>query len=149
MAQRSSPNLRFDGSKPSDTGDGTMLRTSAFIAMSAAAAAAGLAAGFAVNAASASAFWPGTVIAITPVDTLKVRKWPSSISQIIDAYALNANVSLTGRCKNIVTNVSFRIDGPQSVNWKYNRMKQPNVWCQVMTDAPSLGWVRGKFVWPQ
>jgi hypothetical protein len=126
-----------------------MLRTGSFIIVSVVAAAAGAAAGFATTAATASAFWPGTVIAIAPNDELNVRKWPSSVSQVIDAYPLNANVSLTGRCKNIVTNVSFRIDGPQSVNWKYNRMKQANVWCQVMTDAPSLGWVRGRFVWPQ
>ena len=97
----------------------------------------------------ASAFWPGTAINITPADTLKVRLWPASTSQIIDAYALNANISMTGRCKNIVTNVSFRIDGAQSVNWKYNRMNKPKVWCQVMTDGAQLGWVRGKFVWPQ
>ena len=96
----------------------------------------------------ASAFWPGTVINIAPTDTLKVRLWPASTSQIIDAYALNANVSLTGRCKNIVTNVSFRIDGPQSLNWKYTRMNTPKVWCQTMTANAQLGWVRGKFVWP-
>ncbi|NJR13232.1 MAG: hypothetical protein HC779_01635, partial [Phyllobacteriaceae bacterium] len=94
----------------------------------------------------ASAFWPGTVIGIGATDTLKVRKWPAATSQIIDAYALNANVSLTGRCKNIVTNVSFRIDAGGSANWKYSRMKKPNVWCQTMTPDAELGWVRGRFV---
>lgn len=96
----------------------------------------------------ASAFWPGTVINIAATDTLKVRKWPAATSQIIDAYASNANVSMTGRCKNIVTNVSFRVDAGGSVNWKYSRMKKPNVWCQVMTDDAQLGWARGKFIWP-
>ena len=97
----------------------------------------------------ASAFWPGTAINITSADTLKVRLWPASTSQIIDAYALNANISMTGRCKNIITNASFRVDAGGSANWKYSKMKKPNVWCQVMTDAAQLGWVRGKFVWPE
>ena len=97
----------------------------------------------------ASAFWPGTVIGIGATDTLKVRKWPASTSQIIDAYALNANISLTGRCKNISTNVSFRVDAGGSANWKYSKMKKPNVWCQTMTDDAKLGWVRGRFVWPE
>jgi hypothetical protein len=97
----------------------------------------------------ASAFWPGTVIGIGATDTLKVRQWPSSSSQIIDAYALSANVSLTGRCKNIVTNASFRIDAGGSANWKYSRMNKANVWCQTMTPDAELGWVRGRFVWPE
>ena len=97
----------------------------------------------------ASAFWPGTVIGIGATDTLKVRKWPASTSQILDAYALNANISLTGRCKNTVTNVSFRIDAGGSANWKYSKMKKANVWCQTMTPDAELGWVRGRYVWPE
>ena len=97
----------------------------------------------------ASAFWPGTVIGIGATDTLKVRKWPSSTSQIVDAYALSANVSLTGRCKNTVTNISFRIDAGGSANWKFSKKKKVNVWCQTMTPDAELGWVRGKFVWPE
>ena len=104
---------------------------------------------FSAVPAAASAFWPGTVINIAPTDTLKVRKWPAATSQIIDAYALDANVSMTGRCKNIVTNVSFRVDAGGSVNWKYSKMKKSNVWCQVMSDGAQLGWARGKFIWPQ
>ena len=38
--------------------------------------------------ALASAFWGGTIINIAPTDTLKIRKWPSASSQIIDAYAV-------------------------------------------------------------
>lgn len=110
-------------------------------------AAAGL---FALSApVLASAFWPGTVIGISANDTLKVRKWPVSTSQIIDAYALGANISLTGRCKDIKTNASFRIDAGGSANWKYSRMKKSHVWCQTMTSSAQLGWVRGQFVWPQ
>jgi hypothetical protein len=99
--------------------------------------------------AAASAFWGGTIINIAPTDTLKIRKWPSASSQIIDAYADNADISMTGRCKNIITNVSFRVDAGGSANWKYSKMRKPNVWCQVMTDGAQLGWARGKFIWPE
>ena len=99
--------------------------------------------------ALASAFWGGTIINIAPTDTLKIRKWPSATSQIIDAYAVGANISMTGRCKNIITNGSFRVDAGGSANWKYSKMKKPNVWCQVMTDSAQLGWARGKFIWPE
>ncbi|WP_417416975.1 hypothetical protein [Hoeflea sp.] len=56
---------------------------------------------------------------------------------------------MTGRCKNIVTNVSFRIDGYGSAAWKYAQMKRAYVWCQVMTDDAELGWARGKYIWPE
>jgi hypothetical protein len=99
--------------------------------------------------AMASAFWAGTVINVGNNDELNIRKWPASHSQVVDSYENGDNVSLTGRCKSTATNVSFYIDGPQSANWKYNKMKKANVWCQVMSPSAELGWVRGKFVWPQ
>ncbi len=97
----------------------------------------------------ASAFWPGTVIGIGATDTLKVRQWPAASSRIIDAYVLSATISLTGRCKNSVTNASFRIDAGGSANWKYSKMKKANVWCQTMTKDAELGWMRGRYVWPE
>lgn len=103
----------------------------------------------ATMSASASAFWAGTVINIAVTDTLKIRKWPAASSQIIDAYADGDSVSMTGRCKNIITNVSFRVDAGGSANWKYSKMKKANVWCQIMTEDARLGWVRGSFVWPE
>jgi hypothetical protein len=57
-----------------------------------------------VSPALASAFWPGTVMNIAPTDTLKARQWPASYSTIVGTYYDGANVSLTGRCKNTVTN---------------------------------------------
>ncbi|PWV99015.1 hypothetical protein DFR52_104306 [Hoeflea marina] len=99
--------------------------------------------------AVASAFTAGTVTAIAPDDALNIRKWPSAGSQVIDAYALNAPISLTGRCKNIVTNISFRVDGWGSAQVKYDTMKRANVWCQVMTNDAQLGWARGKYIWPE
>lgn len=99
--------------------------------------------------AMASAFTQGTITAIAPDDALNIRKWPATHSKIIDAYALNEAISLTGRCKNIVTNVSFRIDGYGSINWKYKQMKKAYVWCQVMNYDSELGWARGKYIWPE
>ncbi len=98
--------------------------------------------------ASASTFWHGTVIGVQNWDVLNVRKWPSSQSQIVDTYDNGDDVSLTGRCKNIVTNWSFRIDGGQSANRKHARMSKTNVWCQVSSPNNRIGWVRGSFVWP-
>lgn len=97
----------------------------------------------------ASTFWGGTVINVAGNDILKVRKWPSSTSQVVGTYANGANISLTGRCKNPATNQSFAVDAGGSANWKYSKMKKYNVWCQVMTDSAQLGWARGKFIWPE
>jgi hypothetical protein len=97
----------------------------------------------------ASAFWGGTVINIAEDDFLAVRKWPAASSQQIDSYDAGDNVSLTGRCKNIISNVSFRIDAGGSANWKYSKMRKANVWCQVMSPSDEIGWVRGKYVWPE
>lgn len=103
----------------------------------------------AATPALASAFWPGQVIQVGAGDTLSVRKWPAAASQQIGQYNGGDRVSLTGRCKNTITNVSFRIDAGGSAAWKYSRMKRAHVWCQVMTEAAQLGWVRGKYVWPE
>lgn len=97
----------------------------------------------------ASAFWAGTVINVAADDVLYLRKWPASSSQIVGTYEDGDAVSLTGRCKNTATNVSFRIDAGGSANWKYAKMRKPNVWCQAMSDTGRLGWVRGRYVWPQ
>jgi Bacterial SH3 domain len=99
--------------------------------------------------ALASAFWPGTVINIPSWDVLNVRAWPSSTSRIIDVYDKGDRVSLTGRCKNTSTGISFRIDAGGSAKWKYSRMAASYVWCQVMSPSVQIGWVRGKYVWPE
>ena len=97
--------------------------------------------------ALASAFWPGKVVNVAPDDALMIRKWPGVQSQVIDAYPNGTRVSLTGRCKNITTNVSFRVDGKGTPQQKHFKMKQANVWCQVMTADDGLGWARGKYLW--
>ena len=90
-------------------------------------------------AASASAFWHGTVTGVAYNDVLNVRKWPSSQSRIVGSYDNGEDVSLTGRCKNTVTTVSFRVDNGQSAAWKRERMQRANVWCQVVTDVGPVG----------
>jgi hypothetical protein len=99
--------------------------------------------------AVASAFWGGTVINVANWDVLNVRAWPASQSRILDSYDNGDHVSLTGRCKNTVSNASFRIDAGGSANWKFSKMSKANVWCQVMSPSNQLGWVRGKFIWPE
>ena len=99
--------------------------------------------------AISSVFTAGTVTAIAPNDGLNIRKWPGANSRIIGVYGLNELISLTGRCKSIITNVSFRIDGYGSAGWRYAEMKKASVWCQVMTDDAELGWARGKYIWPE
>lgn len=98
--------------------------------------------------AFASVFVAGTVVNVASDDRLFIRKWPAAWSRVIDAHDRNETVSLTGRCKNIVTNVSFRIDAGGSSGWRYAKMEAPNVWCQVMTEDAELGWARGKYIWP-
>ena len=97
----------------------------------------------------ASVFWGGTVIRVADWDVLNVRAWPASYSQIIDSYDNGDFVNLTGRCKNTASNGSFRIDAGGSANWKYSKMRSANVWCQVVSPNNQVGWVRGKFVWPE
>jgi hypothetical protein len=101
------------------------------------------------TSALASAFWPGEVIGVADDDTLNVRKWPASYSRIIFEYDSGDGVSLAGFCMNTVTKATFNIDGGQSSEWKHRKMRKANVWCKVMTPEAELGWVRGKYVWPE
>ena len=99
--------------------------------------------------AHASVFWGGTVINVADWDVLNIRAWPAASSRILDSYDNGDPVSLTGRCKNTSNNLSFRIDAGGSARWKFSKMSAANVWCQVMSPSSQLGWVRGKFVWPE
>jgi hypothetical protein len=98
--------------------------------------------------AIASAFWPGTVIGAPASDPLNIRAWPATSSTVIETATNGMTLSLTGRCKTITTNVSFRIDGGGSAAFKYNRMKKPNVWCQLVTSSGQVAWARGRNIWP-
>jgi hypothetical protein len=99
--------------------------------------------------AIASAFWNGTVIGAPGNDPLNIRAWPATSSRVIETATNGDSLSLTGRCKSMTTNVSFRIDGGGSPAFKYNRMKKPNVWCQLVTSSGQVAWARGKNIWPE
>lgn len=101
------------------------------------------------TAAMASAFIGGTVIMAPASDPLNARAWPSTSSVVQRTYVNGDMLSLTGTCKNIVTNVTFSIG--TSSYWK---MKKPYVWCKIWHEVPNgsgiykIGWVRGKYVHP-
>jgi hypothetical protein len=101
----------------------------------------------------ASAFTAGTVTNLPAGDQLNIRKWPANTSRVVAVATNGEAISLTGRCKNVVTNASFRIDAGGSALWNYNRMQRANVWCQVMTENAygdaEIAWVRGRFVYPE
>lgn len=101
------------------------------------------------SVAIASAFIGGTVIMAPASDPLNARAWPSTSSVVQRTYVNGDMLSLTGTCKNIVTNVTF------SINYtSYWKMKKPNVWCKIWHEVPNgsgiykIGWVRGKYVHP-
>ena len=104
------------------------------------------------TAVQASAFTGATVVFVPPGDHLMVRKWPSVSSAIRKMYDNSEMLSLTGRCKNTRTGVSFRIDTGGSQAAIYNKMKQANVWCAIWHDPIAgvfeIGWARGKFLLP-
>ena len=103
--------------------------------------------------AFASAFWGGTVKNLPAGDHLNIRKWPSATSQVSGVYSNGERLSMTGRCKNINTGISFRIDGPGTPLQKYNKMRRPYVWCQIWHETTpgnyGSGWGRGRYMWPQ
>jgi hypothetical protein len=98
--------------------------------------------------AIASAFWNGTVIGAPRNDPLNIRAWPATSSRVIETATNGDSLQLTGRCKSMTTNVSFRIDGGGSPAFKYNRMKKANVWCQLITTSGDVAWARGRNIWP-
>ena len=71
----------------------TSIRTAAVVAFL---AAAGLCASIATG--SASAFFAWKVVDVPHGDTLNVRAWPSSQSQILVAYPNQTMLSMTGKC---------------------------------------------------
>ena len=103
--------------------------------------------------AFASAFWGGTVKNLPAGDHLNIRKWPSPSSQVSGVYRNGERLSMTGRCKNINTGISFRIDGPGTPLQKYNKMRASYVWCQIRHEPTpgnfASGWGRGRYMWPQ
>jgi hypothetical protein len=105
-------------------------------------------------AANAGAFWGATVKNVPAGDHLNIRKFSSASSAVLGVFNNGDNVSFTGKCENSKTHKSFIVDGTYTVLQNYNRMKAPNVWCEVYLETPAgsgkfaAGWAKGKFLWP-
>lgn len=96
----------------------------------------------------ASAFFAWSATDVPPGDTLNIRAWPSSQSQILVAYPNNSMLSLTGKCTGGVT-----LDAIAGLaKWK-QRQAVRYQWCQVWIDPNGGGqyraaWVYGKYIRP-
>jgi hypothetical protein len=109
-------------------------------------AVAGLAAGTASSVASAFYGWQ---IADVPAwDTLNVRAYPSSQSQILVAYPNGTMLSLTGVCTN-----GLNLEAISGLPAWQQRQYVRHVWCQAFVDPQGSGdyrtaWVYGKYIAP-
>jgi hypothetical protein len=102
----------------------------------------------AVAPSGASAFFAWSVVDVPPGDTLNVRAWPSSQSQILVAYPNNTVLSMTGKCTGGV-NLDAIAGWPA---WK-QRQAVRYQWCETWIDPYGngqyrSGWVYGKYIQP-
>lgn len=107
---------------------------------------AGLFAGTAPS--SSSAFFAWQVTDVPQWDTLNVRAYPSSQSQILVAYPNGTVLSMTGVCTNDLN--LEQINGLPA--WQ-QRQHVRYRWCQTWIDPQGNGqfrtaWVYGKFIRP-
>jgi hypothetical protein len=114
--------------------------------MAALVAAASLAASVAPS--GASAFFAWRVTDVPQWDTLNVRAWPSSSSQILVAYPNGVILSLTGKCTGGVK--LDTINGWPA--WKQREVVRYQ-WCEAWVDPAGNGtfrtaWVYGKYIAP-
>ena len=104
--------------------------------------------------AGAGAFWGATVKNVPLGDHLNIRKTSSASAAVLGIYNNGDNVSFTGKCKNSKSLKGFVVDGTYTVLQNYNRMKAPNIWCEVYLETPpasgkfAAGWAKGKYLWP-
>lgn len=102
----------------------------------------------AIAPANASAFVAWSVTDVPPEDTLNVRAWPSSQSQILVAYPNNTVLSMTGKCTG---GVDLRAVAGQPA-WKQRQLVRYQ-WCETWIDPQGNGefrtaWVYGKYIKP-
>jgi hypothetical protein len=98
--------------------------------------------------ANAGAFFAWTVADVPAWDTLNVRAWPSSKSQILVAYPNGTTLSMTGKCTEGVNLNHIAGWSP----WK-QRQAVRYAWCETYIDPYGngnyvTGWVYGKFIAP-
>jgi len=102
----------------------------------------------AVAPSGASAFFAWSVVDVPPGDTLNVRAWPSSKSQILVAYPNGTVLSMTGKCTGGV-NLDAIAGWPA---WKQREAVRYQ-WCETWIDPYGngqyrSGWVYGKYIQP-
>lgn len=97
---------------------------------------------------SASTFFAWSVTDVPPGDTLNVRAWPSSQSQILVAYPNGAVLSMTGKC-------TGGVDLNAVAGWPAWKQRQAvrYQWCETWVDPYGNGqfrtaWVYGKYIRP-
>jgi len=108
---------------------------------------AGLLAGTAPSISSA--FYPWQIADVPEWDTLNVRAYPSSQSQILVAYPNGTTLSMTGACTKGLD--LGQIAGLSA--WQ-QRQYVRYLWCQTWVDPQGNGnyqaaWVYGKYIAPQ
>ncbi len=97
---------------------------------------------------NASAFFGWAVTDVPAWDTLNVRAWPSSNSQILVAYPNGTMLSMTGKCTGGVQLGAI-------AGWPSWRQRQAvrYAWCEAWLDPEGdgthrNGWVYGKYIRP-
>ena len=101
-----------------------------------------------VTSSLASAFFAWSVTDVPPGDTLNVRAWPSSASQILVAYPNGHTLSMTGKCT-----AGVDLDAIAGMPaWK-QRQAVRYAWCETWLDPNGNGqyrtaWVYGRYIRP-
>lgn len=98
--------------------------------------------------AGAGAFRAWAVADVPAWDTLNVRAWPSSKSQILVAYPNGTLLSMTGKCTGGV-----HLDTVAALPAWQQRAAVREVWCEAWIDPQGNGnyrtaWVYGKYIAP-
>ena len=99
--------------------------------------------------AKASAFFAWSITDVPPGDTLNVRAWPSSQSQILVAYPNGHVLSMTGKC---TKGVNLGAVAGQPVWQQKSAVRY--AWCETWIDPQGTGqfrsgWVYGRYITPQ
>ena len=96
----------------------------------------------------AGAFFAWAVTDVPSWDTLNVRAWPSSQSQILVAYPNEVVLSMTGKCTDGVS-----LDAIAGAPEWQQRQAVRYRWCETWLDPEGdgtyrTGWVYGKYIRP-
>jgi hypothetical protein len=84
-----------------------------------------------------------------PVDGIvNVRKWGNASSKIVGIVSNGQTAMIQGgSCVNAKTGAEVDITVYKTRNALYRKLKSPNIFCQVSTEAVD-GWIRGTHLMP-